>query len=101
MTASALTTSGPGVFTITGVVDFSSVDSLLGISKTMFIGHNHITVDCGGVTLSNSAGLALLLEWQDWAQQRGQLLHIRNLPPALADIARMSNCLQLLHVIDG
>jgi phospholipid transport system transporter-binding protein len=87
-----------GQFTLSGALDFSTVDELLPRGLAMLEGTGPLMLDLAGVTRANSAGLVLLLEWQDQAQRRGRELHIRHLPTSLADIARISNCTELLPI---
>lgn len=49
---------------------------------------------------ANSAGLALLLEWLDAAQRRGQGLRFRHLPESLLAIAGMSHLEEHLPLVD-
>lgn len=48
-----------------------------------------IEVDCGDVSASDSAGLAVLIEWLAWARRSGRDLRLSNVPEALCAIARM------------
>ena len=47
-----------------------------------------IEIDLAGVSRSNSAGLALLLEWLKNAQQKGRQIKYHNVPEQLLTIAR-------------
>lgn len=53
-------------------------------------------IDLEGVTRSDSAGLALLVEWLRLAEQQGITLRFHNLPDQLREIARVSDLLPLL-----
>ena len=55
-----------------------------------------IRIDLGGVTRSDSAGLALMLEWLREAREREVELHFINLPRQLLAIAGVSDLLPLL-----
>lgn len=78
------------VFRVDGVLDFATVPDLDARSATLFAGARRVIVDLSGVTAANSAGLALLLEWQRQARRADRTLFIRNLPRALASLAAMS-----------
>ena len=78
------------VFRVDGVLNFATVPELHAGSTPMFAGARTVIVDLSGVTAANSAGLALLLEWQRQARRTGRALFIRNLPRALASLAAMS-----------
>jgi phospholipid transport system transporter-binding protein len=87
-----------GRLALTGALDFSTVDDLLPRGLAMLDGKGPLVLDLAGVTRANSAGLVLLLEWLDQAQRRDCELHFAHLPTALADIARISNCTELLPI---
>jgi phospholipid transport system transporter-binding protein len=76
---------------LTGVLDFATVGRLREQGLALFEASPGILLDLAGVERANSAGLALLLEWLDLAQQRGQRLRLCNLPDSLQAIARISN----------
>jgi phospholipid transport system transporter-binding protein len=98
VTTATLNHLGDGRFAVNGNMDFGSAAELLAQGKRDFPARGRIDLDLSGVTRANSAGLALLLEWMDTLQANGAELRLRNLPGALADIARMSNVYQLLPV---
>jgi phospholipid transport system transporter-binding protein len=47
-------------------------------------------VDCSAVTASDSAGLAVLIEWLAWARRGGRELRYDGVPEAICAIARIS-----------
>ena len=53
-------------------------------------------IDLAGVTRSDSAGLALLVEWLRMAENLDITLRFHNLPDQLREIARVSDLLPLL-----
>jgi ABC-type transporter Mla MlaB component len=55
-----------------------------------------LSVDLAAVTAADSAGLALLVDWLAWAQERQSMLTFTNLPPALTALAGLSDVLPLL-----
>ncbi|MBF6309145.1 STAS domain-containing protein, partial [Nocardia farcinica] len=55
-----------------------------------------VCFDLQAVTRSDSAGLALLVEWMQFARQQDRKLSFRNLPDQLRDIARISGLEDLL-----
>ena len=54
---------GGGCFLLSGKMTFGSVNQILDERLEMFDEHPRIEVDLSGVTKSDSAGVALLLEW--------------------------------------
>jgi len=87
---------------VEGVLDFDTVVPLMDQSRRYFAGESRrLEVDLQGVRRANSAGLALLLEWLELAQERGISLRFRNLPESLARLAAIANLTGLLPVIKG
>ncbi len=62
-----LSESGGGRFALSGQMSFDTVGQILRVSEEMFEEHTRIEVDLFEVTYTDSAGLALLLEWITWA----------------------------------
>jgi len=54
-------------------------------------------IDCGGITSSDSAGLAVLLDWLGVAKRAGRSLRYTRLPRGLAALARISDVEELLE----
>ena len=54
-------------------------------------------VDLSGITASDSAGLAVLLDWLAMARQSGGSLHYTNLPSQVQALARIIDVLELLE----
>lgn len=81
---------GEGRFAINGELGFGTVDELLRQSKDKFADYSVITIDFAGVTASDSAGLALLLEWVNWAKHYVREIHYENMPTQISAIAEIS-----------
>ena len=56
-----------------------------------------LEIDCGGITSSDSAGLAVLLDWLGAAKRAGRSLRYRNLPRGLLALGRISEVEGLLE----
>jgi len=56
-----------------------------------------LEVDCGGVSESDSAGLAMLLNWLARAKQLGRGLRFANLPAEIHALARISDVDEILE----
>ncbi len=56
-----------------------------------------LEVDCGGITSSDSAGLAVLLDWLGAVKRAGRSLRFRRLPPGLVALGRISEVEGLLE----
>ena len=80
-------------YIISGVVDFSTVPDLMRRAAEIFKTYKQsksakIDIDLSQITLSNSAGLALMLEMVKSARSKNIELHFENLPETLLTIAK-------------
>lgn len=55
-----------------------------------------LEIDCAGLGVTDSAGLAVMLDWLAAAKRAGRSLHFLGLPQDLAALARISDVEQLL-----
>ena len=92
-----LTELGGGRIALHGELGFATAKDILGASKQLFAEHPVLKVDLSGVTHSDSAGLALLLEWINWAKHYRREMRYFNLPEPILAIARISEVSDLLH----
>jgi phospholipid transport system transporter-binding protein len=92
-----LTDLGGGRFALSGALGFATAKAILAASKPLFADHAVLKVDFSAVTHSDSAGLALLLEWINWAKAYRREIRYFNVPPAILAIARISEVSDLLH----
>lgn len=88
--------TGEGKFELSGVMGFSTADQILRRSERLFEEHTRIEVDLGGVTQTDSAGLALLLEWITWANHTVREIRFHNTPEKITAIARTTEVEDLL-----
>lgn len=78
-----------------------SVDTIPGVlnrSDEWFQGQSSLSVDLSGIDHSDSAGVALLLEWLRRAREQGCRLQYRNLPRqmrAIVDFGDLGDILPL------
>lgn len=104
MNTASLEALGDGRFRVSGVLDAATTPALLRESQERFADKKSIDVDFSPVTESDSAGLALLIEWMRTARRQGQKLRFTNVPPQVAALARISEVDDLLataeHVLD-
>jgi phospholipid transport system transporter-binding protein len=56
-----------------------------------------LAIDCRGITVCDSAGLAVLLDWLGAAKRRGRTLCYTHLPADLTALARISEVEDLLE----
>jgi phospholipid transport system transporter-binding protein len=88
---------GGGRFRVSGTLDASTVAGVLEQSAGRFGDAQHLYVDLGGVSESDSSGLALLIEWLRLARQQGRTIHFANVPPQINALARISEVEDLLN----
>lgn len=81
---------GEGRFELRGDLTFDTVTALLDKGQKRFSEHSRIVLDLSGVAASDSAGLALLMEWVSWANHSVREIRYENIPERLVSIAAIS-----------
>lgn len=87
---------GQGRFRLSGTLDAHTVTAILKQSEAGFVDGPLLEIDLSGVSDSDSAGLALLIEWLRMARQRGTQIRYANMPAQLQALARISEVQGLL-----
>jgi phospholipid transport system transporter-binding protein len=87
---------GEGHFALNGEMTFETAERILMASEEPFEQHTRIEVDLAGITRSDSAGLALLLEWITWANHTVREIRFLSMPERILAIARTTEVEQLL-----
>jgi len=88
-----------GSIAVTGCLGFSEVAVLLKSSSVFFNGQDGLIFDLSAVEKSDSAGLALLVEWMSMAKKSSQSLAFQGTPKQMLDIARVSGLDQVLPLV--
>lgn len=96
MTDFELVDEGGGKFSLNGRMTFATAGQILRRSEELFEGHTRIEVSLAGVTASDSAGLALLLEWITWANHTVREISFTDVPEKLTAIAKVTEVDSLL-----
>lgn len=78
-----------GHFKMTGVLDFETVPAILQQSQALFSACDSLDIDFSAITRSNSAGLALLIEWMRNARVNNQPIAFHHLPEQMQEIAKL------------
>lgn len=79
-----------GTVSLSGELSFDSVPGIYQELKNRFQGSGDaLRVDLGGIVRADSAGLALLLEWQAMANGHQRQLEIQNAPDDLVQLAKL------------
>ena len=91
-TTPTVSDAGEGRFLVTGDLTFATarVAREVGILALEGSRAQRIVVDCAGVTRSDSAGLAVLLDSLAWGRRKSRAVSLTNLPESLVAIARIS-----------
>ena len=79
---------GDGSFALSGEVTFETAEQILQASEEPFEDHTRIEIDLYCVTKSDSAGLALLLEWVTWANHTVREIRFSGMPDRIMAIAK-------------
>ncbi len=87
---------GGGKFALKGQMGFKTAGKILFESEPMFEEHTRIEVDLSGVTHTDSAGLALLLEWITWANHTVREIRFVGTPDKIDAIAKTTEVDHLL-----
>jgi phospholipid transport system transporter-binding protein len=87
---------GGGRFAIRGELGFRTARDALEQSKALFADHSIIELDLASVQRADSAGLALLLEWVNWARNTAREVTFRNIPTQIISIAQISEVEDML-----
>lgn len=83
---------------VRGKLDFDSVAALWDATESLFAASPPSRIDLGGVSHTDSAGVALLVEWLGWFQRRRRELVFINVPAqmrAIIGIADLDDVLPL------
>ena len=88
---------GEGRFALDGEMTFATADRILRSSEEPFEQYTRIEVDFSGVTKSDSAGLALLLEWITWANHTVREIRFTSIPERIVAIAKTTEVDHLLN----
>jgi phospholipid transport system transporter-binding protein len=96
-----LTETGDGRWLLEGELNFSSVLEVLGAPFTGSTAGREIQVDLKGVTRVDSAGLALLVEWQRESERAGKAITFIHVPEQLLAIASLCGLEEILSFKAG
>jgi phospholipid transport system transporter-binding protein len=83
-------------FAARGALTFATARQACALGEQTLAGVASAAIDCSGISSSDSAGLAVLLQWLGAARNAGRHLRYANLPPGLVALAEISEVTQLL-----
>lgn len=88
---------GEGRYQLSGEMSFLTAQKILRASESLFEDQSNIEVDLAGVKNTDSAGLALLLEWISVARQSGANIQFESIPEKVQAIAQTARVDQFLN----
>jgi phospholipid transport system transporter-binding protein len=81
--------TGHGSWLLVGDLSFTTIPALRGGLDMKSADLTRISIDLAGVTRSDSAGLALLIEWLRESERLGKTITFLNMPAQMQSIARV------------
>ena len=90
MTKLSIIDQGAGHFIIDGDLTFSTIDKQTVKSFAFLNAARHITIDLGRVACTDSAGLALMIEWIKYTRHHRTQIVFKNIPEQLLNLAKLS-----------
>lgn len=88
---------GEGLFIIDGDLTFATIDKKV-VKSFDFLKHTpQVTIDLSRVACTDSAGLALMIEWIKVSHQHNVQLSFKNIPEQLRKLAKLSGFDQSSH----
>lgn len=90
MTQLNIIAQGAGQFIVDGDLTFSTIDRKTIQSVAFLTTAKHITIDLGRVVSTDSAGLALMIEWIKYSRQHRTQIIFKNIPDQLLNLAKLS-----------
>ncbi|AGS39160.1 MAG: phospholipid transport system transporter-binding protein [Cycloclasticus pugetii] len=99
MSNAILEQNDEGVICVSGTLGFDHVAALLLASEPFFAGQADLAFNLNSVEKTDSAGLALLVEWMAMAQRSGQGICFQEIPEQMLEIARVSGLDGILPIV--
>jgi phospholipid transport system transporter-binding protein len=88
---------GAGNFALEGDLTFATIDKQSVESLAFLTTAKDITVDLSAVVCTDSAGLALMIEWIKYSRSKRINLHFKKIPQQLLKLAKLSGFDQTSH----
>ncbi len=84
---------------VSGELNFSTVPDLQKKSELLFEDEKTLDIDLSGITGSNSAGLALLIEWIRYSKKQNKPISLHHIPEQLMSIAKVSGVSAIIATV--
>lgn len=94
---------GEGRYAVSGSMEFANAAALLTEGLAAFAAAPRsaaLTLDLAGVGRTDSAGLAVLMEWLGTTRREGRVLSVINPPATLLALARVSELDRIILAAD-
>jgi phospholipid transport system transporter-binding protein len=98
MSEVTLQKSADGEYKVVGELNFYTVHQALKKSNSLFVRDADVRLDLAGVTRSDSAGVALLIEWKRIAEKSSCAVQFDNVPEQMRAIAKFSGVDKVLAI---
>lgn len=79
--------TGPAKCVVGGMLDFTTAKQALDLVVPHIISHEKLDIDLSKVSASNSAGLALMIEWLAVSRRSGHVVTFHHIPDGLRQLA--------------
>jgi len=86
------------VLSLSGALDFNTARQILEKVQAKLVQGGPGIIDLGGVNSTNSAGLAVMVEWLSVARREGHEIKFRNVPSGLKELAKVCQVDELLPI---
>lgn len=90
----------PALYSVEGELTFANINKKAVVAFKIDNGTKQITLDLKKVVKSDSAGLALLLEWLKIAQCQQVQLTFNNVPEQLIALANLCGLENVVHIAE-
>lgn len=101
MSEARLQAADDGVFTVSGDLTFQTVPRLHGEGGSHLAAGGMRALDLSGVVHTDSAGVALLVDWLRQARRAGGDLRFLHVPEQMRSIVRVSGLERILPFSDA
>jgi phospholipid transport system transporter-binding protein len=98
MSECRLETDADGGLRVSGELSFKTVPEIVPRCRELTRGEGELCIDLAAVQRADSAGVALLVEWQREAQRQQRRIRFQNIPQQMLVIARLSGVDELLSL---
>lgn len=85
-----------GVLSLVGEIGFDNAGAALEQGQQAIATSKELTIDLGGLTHSNSAGLAIMIEWLATARRHGHSISFKGIPDGLSQLAEVCQVREML-----